>query len=53
MPLCGRAAARRPAALSLPGATSLLLTAVAGRLGYGVLSVAVPALGRALRRLSP
>jgi len=39
--LSGRAAARRPAVLSLPGATSLLLTAVAGRLGYGVLSVAV------------
>ncbi|MBC7678186.1 MAG: hypothetical protein H7233_04250, partial [Pseudorhodobacter sp.] len=41
MPLCGRAAARRPAVLSLPGATPLLLTAVAGRLGYGVLPVAV------------
>ena len=41
MPLSGHAAARRPAVLSLPGATPLLLTAVAGRLGYGVLPVAV------------
>lgn len=41
MLLSGRAAARRPAVLSLPGATPLLLTAVVGRLGYGVLPVAV------------
>ena len=41
MPVSGRAGARRPAVLSLPGATPLLLSAVVGRLGYGVLPDAV------------